>query len=532
MLKALIRKQMLEVNKGFFYDYKKNKVRSRANMIAFIVFYVLLMVGILGGSFSVLGYALASSFIPAGFGWLYFDIMLIIAVVLGIFGTVFNTYSSLYLSTDNDLLLSMPIPPRNILIARLLGVYLMDLLFSGIVLIPTLIMYYIFAPISFATIVGPIILAILVTVFIMVLSVALGWVIAKASTKFKNKSFVSALAALLGIGIYYVVYFKAFNAIEMMIANAQDLSIEIKGATKVFYFIGSAGEGKLVPVLGMTAVIAIMAAVVLTVLSRTFIKIVTTKTGNAKIEYKEKTAKANSVRVAILKKELKRFSASSTYMLNCGLGSVVMVLAAALLVIRGTDFTQAIFSVFGDMNGFIVILLAGAMVFIMSMNDTTAASISLEGKNIWIYQSMPISPADALWGKFMVHIVITLVPALLLALVLCIMMGITAAQTVLVLLFTAAACIFLGAFGLMVNLKKPNMNWTNEAMVVKQSFGIFIAMFGGWLFGTVVIGSGLLLLKVIPAVIALAIWSIVTILLDVLLFCWLKTKGCRIFQSL
>ena len=35
-----------------------------------------------------------------------------LAIVLGAFGSVFNTYSSLYLAKDNDLLLSMPIPVR------------------------------------------------------------------------------------------------------------------------------------------------------------------------------------------------------------------------------------------------------------------------------------------------------------------------------------------------------------------------------------------------------------------------------------
>ena len=55
----------------------------------------------------------------------------LLAVLLGAFGSVFNTYSSLYLSKDNDLLLSMPIPVRSIMASRLLGVYLMGLMYSG-----------------------------------------------------------------------------------------------------------------------------------------------------------------------------------------------------------------------------------------------------------------------------------------------------------------------------------------------------------------------------------------------------------------
>ena len=47
--------------------------------------------------------------------WLYFTLMGLVAIFLGAFGSVFNTYSSLYLAKDNDLLLSLPIPLRVII---------------------------------------------------------------------------------------------------------------------------------------------------------------------------------------------------------------------------------------------------------------------------------------------------------------------------------------------------------------------------------------------------------------------------------
>lgn len=59
--------------------------------------------------------------------WLYFALMGLLAILLGSFGSVFNTYSGLYLAKDNDLLLSMPIPVNAIMGARLLSVYLLGL---------------------------------------------------------------------------------------------------------------------------------------------------------------------------------------------------------------------------------------------------------------------------------------------------------------------------------------------------------------------------------------------------------------------
>lgn len=67
--------------------------------------------------------------------WMYFALMGFTSVFLGAFGSVFNTFSSLYLSKDNDLLLSMPIPVNAIMVSRLLSVYLMGLMYSSAVIL-------------------------------------------------------------------------------------------------------------------------------------------------------------------------------------------------------------------------------------------------------------------------------------------------------------------------------------------------------------------------------------------------------------
>ena len=125
MLKTLLKKQMAEIFRTYLYDAKKNRKRSTASVILFFAMFVLLMVGVVGGMFTFLSIAICGPFAEAGMNWLYFTLMGLLAVFLGAFGSVFNTYAGLYLSKDNDLLLSMPIPVRTILTARLLSVYLM-----------------------------------------------------------------------------------------------------------------------------------------------------------------------------------------------------------------------------------------------------------------------------------------------------------------------------------------------------------------------------------------------------------------------
>ena len=111
MLKTLVKKQLMEIFRSYFYNAKTNKKRSTAGIIAYILLFAALMIG-LGGMFTGLSVSLCAPLTQAGMGWLYFALMSLLAIFLGAFGSVFNTYSGLYFAKDNDLLLSLPIPVR------------------------------------------------------------------------------------------------------------------------------------------------------------------------------------------------------------------------------------------------------------------------------------------------------------------------------------------------------------------------------------------------------------------------------------
>ncbi len=243
MLKVLLKKQLAEVFKGYFYDAKKNKMRPKWQCAAWIAFFVLIMVGMLGGTFGYLALTLCAALNAAGMGWLYYTLMGIIAICLGAFGSVFNTYAGLYLAKDNDLLLSLPIPVRTIMAARLLNVYLLGTMYASTVLLPTLLVGWIVGGFSAARLVCGLLLWLIVSVLVLLLSCLLGWVVAKISLRLKNKSFVTVLASLLFIAAYYFFYFRATIMIRELIANAAVYGERIKGSAYGLYLFGRIGEG-------------------------------------------------------------------------------------------------------------------------------------------------------------------------------------------------------------------------------------------------------------------------------------------------
>lgn len=532
MIKTLVKKHLFEMYRSFFYDYRRNKAKTKGRIIMSIVGYALIMVGLLGGLFGGMSYALAGPLVASGMGWFYFMITGGVAILYGAFGSVFNTFSTLYLSKDNDLLLSMPIPIKSILISRLLGVYVMGWIYSSVVMIPAVIIYYLFAPLHFLNILGPIVYYIMITLIVLDLSTGLGWVVAKLSTKLKNKSIVRTIMILIGIGLYYVVYFKAINAMNDFIAKLQTMVIDVNGPIRPFYLFARTGEGNPSSMIVVSLIVIAITVGIYLLLDRTFIKIVTTKTGTAKIKYKEGKAKARSANSALIRKEFKRLSASSTYLMNCALGTLMMAVAVVMLIIKGSSLYATLDGVFGDGWKFIYVMVPAMMCFILSMNDTTAPSISMEGRSIWIVQSLPVRSQQILNAKKMTQIILTLPLALVLAVAVAITIKMPVVETILVLLFITFFEFVHADFGLYMNLLRPNLNWVSEAMVVKQGMSIVFALFSGWVYGILIGVSGYFLTKFMPASLFLLIWIVVTAALLLVLERWLKNKGARIFENL
>ena len=75
MLKVLLKKQMAEIFRSYFYDAKKNRMRSKAAIAGWIVFFLVVMVGVLGGTFGFLAWSMCDSLEAVGMSWLYFLVM-------------------------------------------------------------------------------------------------------------------------------------------------------------------------------------------------------------------------------------------------------------------------------------------------------------------------------------------------------------------------------------------------------------------------------------------------------------------------
>ena len=532
MLKFLLKKQIAEVFRSYFYDAKKNKMRSRLAVAGWIVFFVVVMVGVLGGMFTALSLSLCGALAGAGMGWLYFLLMGGIAILLGAFGSVFNTYSGLYLAKDNDLLLSLPIPVKTIMAARLLNVYLMGAMYASVVLLPALIVSWIVMGATAARAICGLLLLLIATLIVLLLSCLLGWVVAKISLRLKNKSFITVLVALVFIAAYYFFYFKANDLIRDLLLNADAYGAKIKGAAYGLYLFGRIGEGSWSATALFLAVTALIAALIWRVMSRSFLKIATSSGSTEKVRYVEKAVKAKNAFRALLGKELGRFTSSANYMLNCGLGVLLIPASGVLLLIKGREICSLLGGVFASRPGAAAVLLCTALFMLSSMNDMAAPSVSLEGRSLWIPQSLPVSPQTVLRAKAAVHLLLTAIPMLFAAVCAALVAEESLAVRLLLVLLPLVYAAFQAMFGSFLGVKMPVLSWTDETAPIKQSGSVAIVIFGGWGFSVVFAGLYLLIGYRLGAALYLSLWTLVYAAAALLLLRWLDVKGSRLFAEL
>jgi len=532
MLKTLLKKQLLELNQTFFQNKKTGKARSKAGTAAFIILYAVLVAGVLGGSFYFLATSICGPLVQAGMDWMYFLLFILISLCLGVFGSVFSTYSGLYCAKDNDLLLSMPIPVGYILAVRLIGIYLMGLMFSAIVLIPAAIVYWIMVPVTAARITGPLVLLLGMSVLALVLSCILGYGVAGISRKLKNKSMATTALSLLFIAAYYFVYFKANEMIRYLIGHASEIGGDLKASAYFLYLVGCTGTGDILCMTVFLGVAFLATFLTCWVIARSFLKITTSSGNGDRKLYKEKTARVKSVGKALLIREFAHLGSSANYMLNCSLGTIFILAIAVVLILKGEQLTEAVKVMTGGEPGSMALLIGTAIAVIASMNDLTAPSVSLEGKSMWVVQSMPVHPWKVLKAKIEMHLLLTSVPLLVLQIAVMRVFEVGGIAAIWVLLFPQLLVALMAEFGLILNLKFPNLKWSSEVSVVKQSMPPLFCILGGWVFGGAMLLPQLIKPGFMDVGIYMWLWAVLSVILTVIFTLWLKKRGSEIFASL
>lgn len=526
MLKTLIKKDLLAFF-SFFYLGKDGKRRKVLPIIGFALLMVYAVAGI-GFVFWELADALCGVYVQLGISWVYFAFMGVMAAALCIITNLFMVKTMLYEAKDNELLLSMPIPPWKILFCRMASLYLFTLFTVVLVLIPTELVYIKTVGFSFAQTLCVLMISLLIPFGVLAICSLLGWVLAALTAKLRSKNLVTTVFLAVFLVGYFYGYSKLTDFLTYVTVNGEAVAGAMKTALYPFYQMGLGALGKAIPLLVFAVMCLGIFAAAYLLLAKTFIRLAIMKRSGKRATKKGFRFGKSTPVWTLFKKEAHRFFSNPMIVMNAMIG-VIFYLAIPVILIVSSDFAE-IFGLFGEKLS--AIIIAGVLCAISTMNILSGVSITLEGDNLWQIKVMPVKAGTVFLVKIGFHLVMTLVPACICAISLFIATGLSFGYAVIVLCTVTAFIVTTALTGLAINLKFPSLHWTDEVMAIKQGVSVLICMLSEFATFVTFVIAYFAFGKRLPVWGFLGICTAVLVLIGALTALWLNKRGEKVFHRL
>ena len=141
MLKTLIKMQFSALASQTIMRTRKGRATNKTSPGKIILYSLLLLLcfGYLSVIFGVIFLMLESMTAETAQNWSMTALASFMSMILCFVGTIFTTQSLIFNSKDNDLLISMPIPPRLILLSRITTLAIMNYIFALMIFLPATI---------------------------------------------------------------------------------------------------------------------------------------------------------------------------------------------------------------------------------------------------------------------------------------------------------------------------------------------------------------------------------------------------------
>lgn len=467
-----------------------------------------------------------------GFGLKLYDsidllpsLMMAATCIVILLTTTFQVKGTIFGFKDYDMVMSLPISTAGIVASRIIILYAVNSIFVAVIILPMMIAYGILAnPNPLFYLYGIVAIFILPLVPIILASF-LGTLIAYIASRFRFSNLLNIIFTL-GIIIAFVgSSFTIKDDGQALVNMGKAMTEQVNSLYPLArLYTESVVEYQLPSFLLFIGISVLSFALYVILVKSVFKKINTAlMTGSYRRKYKLGRLKTSSPFVALYRKELKRYFASSVYVVNTAFGVVILTVGTiALLFI---DISKYLESIPVEVLGAGVPVLIG---FCVSMTSTTMVSISLEGKSFWILKSLPLKAQTVFKAKIAVNLTI-LSPLLIDVLIIGAVLHLNILAILLILIMTAMLAIFVALYGMVINLLMPNFSWNNETVVVKQSAASMIVIFTGM--GLIGIQAAVMFL--VPSVIlSYLAFTIFTAIVDFVLYLLLHSYGVRRYATL
>lgn len=525
----LLTKIQLHTAFDFNLTMKSRKIVKKKNYtfrIALLIFVVLMAVT----SF-IYSYSIGTTLKLIGMLYLLPELMMAVTSVVTFMTTIYKVKGTLFGFKDYDMIMSLPVKESVIVISRFILLYSINITFTLIIMLPAAVAYGILSAANPLFYAASLLTVLFIPVIPMIAAAVMGTLITIIASRFRHSNLFNLIITFAFLGGFMIFGFR----MDSEEALGQMSSVLTKQIDRIYPLAAMYRRAvcELNPY-SMLTFLFISGIALMVFAYFVGIKFKAINTGIAanrtKSNYKIGALKQGSPFKALYQKELKRFFSSSLYIMNTAFGIVMMTIGALATLFLSPEKLAQILEIpqMSSMAGALSPLIVSMCV---SMTFITACSISLEGRNLWILKTSPVSIKTIFLSKIAVNLTITLPAVFLNGILIAVGLKLAIDDIIVLFLMPVVYAAFTAVSGLVINLLLPKLDWTSEVSVIKQSAASMIATFGG--IAVVALPIVLLLgLSDIKPVYINAASTVVIALMTCFLYHYLNTKGEKLFQSL
>ena len=455
-----------------------------------------------------------------------FGILYLIVNLFIITSNIFKVKSVLFDFKDYDLLFSLPIKRNTILLSKVVSLYILNLFYTILFMIPCFIAYIKYLP--FNNYILYFLLLFIIPIVPMIISIIIGIFISFIISKFINKT---VGGYIVNMSIIIIAFFISFKLSDMSSIDMANLSFQKVNEISSFYPFVNVYQRLMIDFNIIDLLIFLIIPIILIILlsfilNHLYIRIRSGLIKNYTFNnYQIKKYQVNSPYISLYKKEIKRFFTNSMYPLNTIFGCVLLILLILGILIFNDNTIAKILSI-DELSVFLKNEILMIICIFCVISSTTHCSISLEGKSFWISRMLPVKPIKILMSKVMVNLTFLIPTVLISGTFFGIYLNLQLIDFLVLYLMPIAYSFFISQLGLILNLIDPKFNFTNEVQVIKQSLPVFLTFFIGIIF--VIIPFSINEFSSFYSILITALIFII----DIVLFIILNTYGIKKFNEL
>lgn len=517
------------------------------NKILKLLGFVLLF-GYLMAIFGVISYGIIDSLIKINQPAVFLGLFLLSTAVLIIFQTIFSSVNIFYFARDIEYILPMPVKPSELLIAKfntiLCTEYFTEFLFLltpiiiyGIMTAQT-ILFYIYA--LLILLIFPILPAILACLIIMLIMCFSNL----TKNKDKFQLITTILAIVVAVGIQFIFY---NNGNQLTDQQMIDKIIQVNGLVDVigryFITIGPSidvliNSSNIIALLHLGKLIAITALgyiIFITLGNKIYLKGAINTTGGAKTKKlnENKAYKKRNIFFSYILKEFKILFRNPIFFTQCVLPiflmPVIILISVSVSFSRINELDITTLSI--QVNSVILAMALSIIQFLQMFSFIAITAVSRDGLNAKFVKYIPISLYKQFKYKIAPAIILNTVSTIILLGIMSFIMPSMLIYLVGIFIVSTIMNIIQSYLMLIIDLKRPKLEWDTEYAVVKQNMNMIFEIGYSFVVIGLTIGLSILLIK-FNSMIFLGILFIISILCYIMINRFVYRKQNTLFEKI